>query len=609
MFLNKVIINGYRSIKRLEIDFQKGLDNKFFVLFGVNETGKSSIIKAISLIDNTEEYKYPVDCEKQTAKSLGETVISYFYTIEDDGDFIDLIKEDLPENLLSQLKIIGAQKDLTFRSDGILSESYWIQFNDIKYKDFLFQKTTKEIVAQIPEGEEAINYVPLTYEALDELLYGKLTPLLDEMRPKILFWKGDSKHLINEAINLTSFSADPSTSIPLRNIFALAGYKGEKLTTTLSRVQSSYDDRSELEEEVSDCITVHINKLWPEHKINLKLRIESDHLCHISVEDKDNKKPKYSLAQRSDGFKHFMSILLTLSAEHKTQQLENNIILLDEPEISLHPSSVRYLRNELLNISKNNIVLIASHSIYMVDKERLDRHYTVSKEEGYTSIQQVDPTNPLQEEVVYEALGTSIYEILMPNVILVEGRTDKELLDAILFKLKTKLSLPEFQIIGASGATNLPKYAKFFNQRFIDGFVLSDSDNEGRGAIKKVLNENSSFEGRAFELKGIINIEKADATIEDYLPKDIVLEAAQTLYGQAIEVVDDSKPILQEIKRYKLSHKIQSDGDMKELKVAILHCMLRDLKNKKFTIAMTNEKYSALVSLATGMIDKINEKS
>jgi len=609
MFLDKVVISGYRSINKLEVDFNQGLDNKLFVLFGINETGKSSIIKAISLLDNTAEYNYTLDCEKQIAKVDGETVVSYLYTIDDDKDLIALIKEDLPENLCVKLKIIGAKKVLTFKSDGTSSECYWIQFDDIKYEDFFFQKTTKVIVEQIPDDDSATDYVPLTSEDLDNLVYEKLTPLLDETRPKILFWKGDPKHLINEAINLDSFSADPSMSIPLRNIFALAGYKSEKLTTTLSRVQSSSDERSELEEEVSDCITAHINKLWPEHKINLKLRIESDHLCHISVEDKDNTKPKYSLLQRSDGFKHFISILLTLSAEHKTQQLENNIILLDEPEISLHPSSIRYLRNELINISKNNIVLVASHSIYMVDKEHLDRHYTVSKEEGYTSINQVDPSNPLQEEVIYEALGTSIYEILMPNVILVEGRTDKELLDAVLLKLKTKLSLPDFQIVGASGVSHLPKYAKFFNQRFIDGFVLCDSDQAGRAAIRNVLAENSSFEGRVFELKDISNIEKPHATIEDYIPKDIVLEAAQKLYPQPVEVVDDNKPILKEIERYKRSHNINLDGDMKELKVEILQRVLRDLKNKRFTIPMTNEKYSALVSVATGMVDKINQKS
>jgi len=609
MFLDKVIISGYRSIDKLEIDFQKSLDNKLFIIFGINETGKSSIIKAISLLDNPLEYTYALDCEKQIAKADGDTVITYFYTIEDDGNLIELLKEELPNDLLTKLKINGAKKAINFKPDGTKVETYWILFEGVKYEDYLLEKTSKEIVTEVPDGEEKSAYIPLTYSELDGIVYTKLTPLLDEMRPNILFWKADSKHLINEAINLDTFSADPSTSVPLKNIFSLAGYEGEKLTKTLTRIKGSSDERAELEEEVSDCVTAHINKLWPEHRISLKLRIESNHLCSISVEDKDNTRPKYSMQQRSDGFKHFISILLTLSAEHKTQHLENNIILLDEPEISLHPSSVRYLRNELLNISKDNIILAASHSIYMVDKNYIGRHYTVSKEEGYTSINQVDPNNPLQEEVIYEALGTSIYEILMPNVILVEGRTDKELLDAMVLKLKTTLRPPDFQIIGASGATQLPKYVKFFNQKFIDGFVLCDSDKEGRAAIRNVIAENSSFEERAFELKEVSSIAKAHATIEDYIPKEVVITAAQNLYSHPFEVSDDSNPILKGIEHYKRSHDIKLDGDMKDLKVGILKEVLHDLKNRRFTIAMTNDKYPALVSLTTGLIEKIKNKS
>jgi predicted ATP-dependent endonuclease of OLD family len=41
----------------------------------------------------------------------------------------------------------------------------------------------------------------------------------------------------------------------------------------------------------------------------------------------------------------------------------NKVILLDEPETHLHPSGQKYLRNELLKISENNLVIYATHSI------------------------------------------------------------------------------------------------------------------------------------------------------------------------------------------------------------------------------------------------------
>ena len=85
---------------------------------------------------------------------------------------------------------------------------------------------------------------------------------------------------------------------------------------------------------------------------------------HISasVQDEHN---RYDFAQRSDGFKRFVSFLLLVSTLVKTKQLENVLLLIDEPEISLHPTGARYLRDELIRISKTNWVVYSTHSIFM----------------------------------------------------------------------------------------------------------------------------------------------------------------------------------------------------------------------------------------------------
>jgi predicted ATP-dependent endonuclease of OLD family len=112
--------------------------------------------------------------------------------------------------------------------------------------------------------------------------------------------------------------------------------------------------------------------------------------------------------------------LLNISAENSTNSLANKIIILDEPEVHLHPSGIKYLRDELFNISKNNIVFISTHSVYMIDKKNLSRHYKVSKEKSLTEIMQIPEDNPYMDEVIYEALGTSIYEIIEPNMLVFE---------------------------------------------------------------------------------------------------------------------------------------------------------------------------------------------
>ena len=116
----------------------------------------------------------------------------------------------------------------------------------------------------------------------------------------------------------------------------------------------------------------------------------------IFIEEKDRMSEKYDFNQRSDGFKHFFSILLNLSAENKTGQLKNNIILLDEPELHLHPSGQKYLRDELLKIAENNLVIYATHSIYMVDKLNIDRHLSIKKQEGITKLSTIGEGQSLQ---------------------------------------------------------------------------------------------------------------------------------------------------------------------------------------------------------------------
>ena len=50
---------------------------------------------------------------------------------------------------------------------------------------------------------------------------------------------------------------------------------------------------------------------------------------------------------RSDGFKQFISFILSLSIETKKYDNNNRLILIDEPERHLHPSGIRDLGKDL----------------------------------------------------------------------------------------------------------------------------------------------------------------------------------------------------------------------------------------------------------------------
>jgi len=433
MKLTNITIKNYRSISELPINIEEIVGKSCLILLGINEVGKSNILKGISLADTAEKIDYKLDCNKQ-AQDINESIL-ITYGLKTENDEINglLTKAKLPSDLIEKIKIKKIERKVEISSDSTeKSDYYHIYVEDIKdFDNFIFDKTTKEIkkIIDIYQREEQISkeniktLIGENFDLLDgEMVRGLLEDVADdyfeEIRPEVIFWKSSKKYLMNESINLNEFKEDLTKSIPLRNIFRLSGINDDQVKNRIDLIATDEDKRAELEEVLTENVTKYINKIWKEHKINIKVRIEENLFCKVKVEDKENTKPKYRMDQRSDGFKQFVSILLNLSAENDTDVLRNKVILLDEPEVHLHPSGIKYLRDELLKIANNNVVLIATHSIFMVDKKNIERHCSIWKDENSTTqLEKIDKDNPLQEEVIYESLGTSIYEIIKENVI------------------------------------------------------------------------------------------------------------------------------------------------------------------------------------------------
>lgn len=607
MDLYKIVIKNYRSISLLELKIQSIADRNCFILLGLNEAGKSNILKAIA--SPIQKIVYKIDCEKESQHRGDSIVISYFYKAP--ADFIkkQIEQIDIPIELLNELSLEEIERRIEITKDDKKTDSLWLTFNNINYEKYLIDTESTHIILNDEQSlEEATfeksnkEYTQLDQESLDIFIETSLRNEINSQIHEIIYWTNSPQYLINEPINIQEFSKNTNISIPLKNIFSLAGINNDTLASRISSALLSGEERSELENILSDASTFHINKLWPEHPINIKIRIEETSICTIIIEDKDRKHRHFKMGQRSEGFKHFISILLTLSIQNLTHELTNKIILIDEPENSLHPSSIRYLREELLNISNNNILLIATHSIYMIDSKNLDRHFKVKKNAGTTTIEQIEKDNPYEEEVIYEALGTSIYELIEPNIIIFEGRTDKELFEMFTAKLKNKIKPCRISSIFASGSNNIPKYSKFFKQKIVKGYIVVDSDTDGRAAKKLVIKENDSLKKTSFELSDIISLNKKDITIEDLLPKEILESTFAKLYLTKI-LLDSSQQFLEQIKQFKHSHKIHNDGHLEIFKSQLLNNIKKDIKN--LTVQKLLDKYPLYTKFIMNLHSKI----
>lgn len=519
MKIENITIKNYRSIREVKLEIEEVAGKKCMILLGINESGKSNILKAINSKDDKTSIDYYQDCNQEAEDKNEEMSINYSQI--PGGGWEDILKnKGIPKLLAKHIKLEKIQRNVQINNNGRDDDFLvWVkdskEFSNYILFDNEIQLKTEDNI-KLDESEEITNL--LNKERLEEYLESEIfSSVFEHNTPKVIFWKAEDKYLINKKIDLNSFKENTNISIPLKNCFNIAGIEQDDIKESIDAIVSNSAKKSKLQKKLSEKVTKYINTVWTEHKIKINFDIDNMQLSFL-IEEQDDSEVTIEVEQRSDGFKQFISILLNLSIENETGTLKNKIVLLDEPEIHLHPSGQKYLRDELLKIAENNIVIYATHSIYMVDNKNLDRHYHVQKDNGLTTIKKIAENNPFGDEVLYKALGTSVLEHIEPNVLIVEGKTDRDIFN-LYCQTFNELEIPNISVISADGATNFPKYAKFLNTKLIKGFALSDSDKDGKKAKMDVLAIDDRYtKDNTFEINDFLETNKKD-TLEDLFDK------------------------------------------------------------------------------------------
>src|SRR5690606_38211876 len=81
---------------------------------------------------------------------------------------------------------------------------------------------------------------------------------------KIILWRSTPEYLILDSIDLIKFGENPiEVSVPLMNCFKLIGINDEKIKDTISKLNTPIALHN-LQNKLSDDVTAHIKKVWPE---------------------------------------------------------------------------------------------------------------------------------------------------------------------------------------------------------------------------------------------------------------------------------------------------------------------------------------------------------
>ncbi|MGE0076347.1 MAG: AAA family ATPase [Bacteroidales bacterium] len=614
MKIRSINIKNFRSLKDLILPIQsygKGInESKATFLVGINESGKSAILDAINLISSgMKELDYKDNC---------------FISAQDEDEYIDIYtdidiewqnhktfwrkqileKIKLDEKFVNQIDIISLVKN-TYKNSERAYDSYKVSINNsLPFYQYIINTTQKTVNGTVQKTETIENFVEfnkitetiseknaknfllenqkiLTKEKLELTIANNLRTVFNYNVPKIQIWKSKPEYLINEVVDLDKFKDDTNLSIPLRNIFHIYGKtKDEEIKSAIEKALSNQARCDELQEKISDKVTKYINKIWKEHKIKIKVSINSN-LCKVHVEDNDKKFAYYTMSQRSDGFKQFLSLILSISVQNETNNLKNNIILIDEPEVHLHPSGIKYLRDEILKIGKNNIVILSTHSHYMIDTETPDRHWIVQKQKSETKITQItEEISITDDKVIAAAFGLNLFKELLPkNIIIVEGTDDKNIISHSLYYVNNSF---KYSIKDAGGASKAPGFARLLSDEKVTAFILFDADKEGRDNKKNILdNQNISYSSsNVFTIKDILNTLPTDSTIEDLMPLNFVKSFFDIEMGQDFELIEDKAVIHQIKNQSELLKNNKQKLDSLKIKLSVEFCSKYNTKKK-----------------------------
>jgi predicted ATP-dependent endonuclease of OLD family len=516
MKLDKIEIRNFRSIKQAEIAF----DQNCLVLLGKNEAGKSNVLKAIAAIFgqyviSEKDKRKKIDNERIKAEeryirahiSLSQddlnTVNSRFkakYTGSENLVFVSKIRiEDYIQKAFS-----------TFFIHLQIGEGQNTNIDIVKTNEEEFK--LKQTISLVNNGFVQNNENPAD---MTFLILSVIFELYTEKPIRCHFWQYQESYLLPGNVDINTFINNPASCKPLEHIFQLCGR--DNILEEFNNAKAEDGDYVNLLEQVSKQVTETFQDIWKDMKDTTIQFIPDGSQILIKLSNK----AKYNFEDRSDGFKKFISILLMLSTQSRAKKIvDNDIILIDEPDQSLYPTSARFLRDELLSISKNAKVVYSTHSHYMIDSENVSRHLLVEKSADITCVNKPDKNAPYsQDELLRNAIGSSIFECIKEKNIIFEGYLDKKLFDKYIEAKQLGSDFESFGKIflwGISGVEAVSSILQAANKKFI---VVADSDTTSNDK-RNVFGQNNPECKDCWLSYGEVKSEIV--TMEDYFRNDFI---------------------------------------------------------------------------------------
>lgn len=569
MKLLDVQVKNFRCVN----DSQEFQVNDVTCLVGKNESGKTSVLKALERVNSTDAgIRRKFDRERDWPRNRYDEYDPGAVAVRTHWE-IDTTDRAVIEERLGT----GAVKQKTFwdtlHYDG--GGTCAITLDEAAVRQYLYHAAGVDDTerAQL-DAEVALNKLAayITAQKLQtsprvQNLLAKLQTFRDsdpahaaidiliERMPKILYF--DSYDKMSGKVPLTRLKTDIQHKRVTRtdNIFLMfLEYAGSTLDE-LSNIKKAETLFAKFE-GVSNTITGKIFKYWRQNR-HLEVKFTQNpalpddppplnegiifhtriynRLHGVTVEFDD----------RSAGFTWFFSFLIQFSLVKK--KYGNVIILLDEPGLNLHGKAqadlLRFINEQL---KPNHQVIYTTHSPFMVPANNLGAVRTVEDvliEGKDDELPQVlgtkvgfdilktdrDTVFPLQGALGYE-ISQSLF--ISPNTLLVEGPSDILYLQIVTHELQRRKRQgldTRWTLCPAGGVDKVSAFISLFSGNKLNIAVLTDYAHGQKAKVEGLRKSDILAKGRVFTATDFAG--QAEADIEDILGAELFVELVNAMYG------------------------------------------------------------------------------
>lgn len=466
MQITDLQIRNFKSIKSIHIsDIENAL-----ILVGQNNTGKTAVLDAIRAVSG--DYQICL-----------EDFLEDFPNIEI-GVKLQITEEDLTR--MQEKRIISPYRNYTFwyqdfcrklpsYQDGILTFEF---------------AANKEGRIRYSDGYQKNNsYIP---EVFPKVYYIGAQRKMDFLQENILLLQEDE--LLKQ---MRSDCCMFDRAKKCTHCFSCIGYLNQKTTEELNAFETAklldYKLYQLNLDDFSQRVNENFRKNGGKEQIFYSMNRDIEKMLSVTAEVYDEKQEKYKpISCLGKGMRSIYMLSLLETCE-ETGDDAADLIIVENPEIFLHPRLQKVSGDILYRLCRSAQVIFSTHSANLLSNFNSRQiRQMIQGEDGYAKI-----CEKTDISAVLDDLGYSAGDLMNVNfVFIVEGKQDKTRLPLLLKKYYSELhdeegNLRRIAIITTNSCTNIKTYAnlKYMNQIYLkDNFLMiRDGDGKDREMLQRQL--------------------------------------------------------------------------------------------------------------------------